>query len=361
MILSDRTRVDLRAGRCIARRANAGHGTPPRAFMLDADGSRRLPIRDDVGRAAFTLVELLVVIAIIAVLIGLLLPAVQAAREAARRSSCTNNLKQIGLAALNFETARRALVPAFVGDNSENDTRNSWATWAALLMPYLEQNQLSDLWDQERLVGWQQPTAYQTPIAAYVCPSRPAQVLSRNDFQVINGSGALSTNRPGGVLSDYAGCIGPHAQFVNSRGAVIPALPVSVTSDGIGPRLADYRLQVVLKDVLDGTSKTVLFGEKSIRPESMRGRAEDRSVFSQVRNTHRRMLGVSDVNGDRRPLLPPDNDTIPFANSSFGGPHEGTCLFVFVDGSVRPLGVNTTVDVLTALATRSGSEAVTIE
>jgi len=88
------------------------------------------PIR---SRRAFTLVELLVVIAIIGILVGLLLPAVQAARDAARRMQCSNNLKQIGLATHNFESAFRFLPPAFIGDNS--DAVNSWPTWNALILP----------------------------------------------------------------------------------------------------------------------------------------------------------------------------------------------------------------------------------
>jgi len=310
--------------------------------------------------AGFTLVELLVVIAIIAALIGMLLPAVQAAREAARRSSCTNNLKQMGLAALNYESARRALVPAWIGDNSEDDIRNSWATWGALLLPYLEHTQVAELWDPERLVGWQRRPAYQSPIPTYWCPLRPPHELSRNDFQVVNGSGVLTTQRPGGILTDYAASFGVHAAYINSTGAVIPAVPV-VSSDTIGPKLLDYRLQVPLKEVLDGSSKTALFGEKAIRPDSLRGKAEDRSVYSQVRNTHRRMMGISDVNGNRRPLLPPDNDNIPFANQSFGGPHPGVCIFVFVDGSVRAPTLATDIDVLTAIATRAGGEAAGVQ
>jgi prepilin-type processing-associated H-X9-DG protein len=70
------------------------------------------------------------------------------------------------------------------------------------------------------------------------------------------------------------------------------------------------------------------------------------------------MMGVSDVNGDVRPLLPPDNQNLPFANSSFGGPHPGGCNFVFADGSVHSLRISTPVNVLTALVTRAGGEVV---
>jgi prepilin-type N-terminal cleavage/methylation domain-containing protein/prepilin-type processing-associated H-X9-DG protein len=301
--------------------------------------------------AGFTLIELLVVIAIIAVLIGLLLPAVQKVREAAARIQCQNNLKQIGLAAHNYHDTNQYLVPAFIGDNSENATLNSWATWGALLLPYIEQQNVFNLWDLKRLVGYQSRAAYQTQVNIYLCPSRPAPVLSVNDFQVLDGS------RPGGALTDYAASFGTHAAFIRSTGAVVPAIPV-VTVDSVGPLLVSYQHQVSLVSVTDGTSNTTMFGEKSIRPSSLRGKNEDRSVYSQVRNTHRRMMGISEVNGDVRPLLPPNNQNLPFANSSFGGPHPGITNFVFVDGSVRSLRINTPVNVLTALVTRSGGEIV---
>ncbi|HZN35700.1 MAG TPA: DUF1559 domain-containing protein, partial [Pirellulaceae bacterium] len=89
-------------------------------------------------RAGFTLVELLVVIAIIGVLVALLLPAVQAAREAARRSSCQNNLKQIGLATHNFHDVYNQLPPLRVNNNR--------ATWFVLIMPYMEQENIERLW-----------------------------------------------------------------------------------------------------------------------------------------------------------------------------------------------------------------------
>jgi len=79
------------------------------------------------NRRGFTLVELLVVIAIIGILVGLLLPAVQAAREAARRMQCQNNLKQIGLAAMNFESAMKGLPPSSYDDDTTKSTRSTTA------------------------------------------------------------------------------------------------------------------------------------------------------------------------------------------------------------------------------------------
>src|SRR5436853_7868869 len=96
-------------------------------------------------RKAFTLVELLVVIAIIGVLVALLLPAVQMAREAARRTQCANHLKQLGLAAQNFNDVRGTLPPTRVS-NDGTDANQNWLTWAVLLMPYCEQQNFCSHW-----------------------------------------------------------------------------------------------------------------------------------------------------------------------------------------------------------------------
>jgi len=296
-------------------------------------------------RRGFTLIELLVVIAIIGVLVALLLPAVQAARESARRTHCANNLKQLGIASHNMHDVRKFLPPAFIGDNS--DVPNGWATWAALILPYMEGGTQYAHWDVARRAALQPPDAYQPQISTYVCPSRPVPVLSVSDFAT-----------PGGSLSDYAACFGSEAQYTASNGSLIPNMPNVVFDSALGEYLVTkWEGQTRLADILDGTSNTTLFGEKHIRPNSLRGKAEDRSVFSGVRNTHRRMMGIG-TGGKLRPLMPAHMQTHPQANSSFGGPHPEICLFAFCDGSVRTLRLEADLQTLTYLVNRSDGQII---
>ena len=295
-------------------------------------------------RAAFTLIELLVVIAIIAILIGLLLPAVQKVREAAARLQCSNNLKQVGLATHNYHDANQSLVPAWIGDNSKDP--DGWATWAVLLLPYLEQDSVYRLWDLRYPASKQSTAAYQQQLKMLHCPSRPDFVLSQGDFTTA-----------GGGLTDYAAAFGTAANFVNSNGAIIPTNPPVSADAGGNPIYTSWRGQLNFGSVTDGTSSTLMFGEKHIRPASLRGKNEDRSVFGGQNNSVRRMAGTA-PNGDVRPLRPANDQNGVKANESFGGPHTGVTQFVFVDGSVRPLSLTTDLQTLSNLITRAGGEVV---
>ncbi len=150
-------------------------------------------------RNAFTLIELLVVIAIIGILVSLLLPAVQQVREAARRTECLNNLKQIGLACANFESARRHFPTA--GGSAQDFWPNSFgnresyeaAGWMYQIMPYIEQDNLHR---QRKQLGWDGGDfpLISTPIKSYQCPSRGDRF----------GVWGLNTV----ALGDYAGIMG---------------------------------------------------------------------------------------------------------------------------------------------------------
>jgi prepilin-type N-terminal cleavage/methylation domain-containing protein len=297
----------------------------------------------------FTLIELLVVIAIIAILIALLVPAVQKVREAAARTQCTNNLKQIGLASHNFHDANKFLVPSWIGDNAADP--DGWAPWAVLLFPYLEQGQIYQLWNLEKLASTQPPAAYQQQLPVYHCPSRPPFVLSISDFVPA-----------GGGLSDYGCCFGTDADGSTSNGAIIPTADMNktVTTDASGNQVVlTWKGQLTFERILDGTSNTLMFGEKHVRPNSLRGKNEDRSVFGGQNNSMRRMAGNGVTTPtDQRPLRSPSDENGTLANESFGGPHAGVCLFALCDGTVRSVSIETSLQTLSYMIMRADGNPI---
>jgi prepilin-type N-terminal cleavage/methylation domain-containing protein len=311
--------------------------------------------------AAFTLIELLVVIAIIAVLIALLVPAVQKVREAANRTQCGNNLKQLGVATHNFHSAHGTLPP--------DRLANTWSSWAVLLMPYLEQDNVYKLWDVELRYYEQTNAARRNNIKSYFCPTRrvPVNDYSRNDDRT---SPTAYPNTPGG-LSDYASCQGTgNVAGARANGAMIVSDADAVDDDDdeitsglavapAGSRVVFWRGRLTFQHIPDGSTNTLLFGEKHLRPNILAnfGGGEDRSVYNGGRgNAFRRWAGRG-ADGVLRPLAQP-GETGNNAQQRFGGPHPGICQFVLCDGSVRALKVSIDIDTLTRLASRNDGEPV---
>jgi prepilin-type N-terminal cleavage/methylation domain-containing protein len=318
----------------------------------------RLSISRVPRRAGFTLVELLVVIAIIGVLVALLLPAVQSAREAARRMSCESNLKQIGLGVHNQNDVTNYLMPTTVGEGALAVTQgftdvpepDGFIMWSALLLPYIEQQALYQLWDIRIQTSRQPPQAYQQMIKSYLCPSRNGvrRPLTTGDFK-----------SPGGAVGDYNACQGtlPGVQNQNADGAFIPATPDFAREGGF-TIVAKYTPRLRLANITDGTSNTLFFGEKHIRPQSQWSKNEDRSIYGGQNNSSRRVAGIQqNATANHWVLQPPKADD-NIANRCFGGFHPGVCVFVMGDGSVRKISLNVNITTLTRLAMRMDGEPV---
>jgi prepilin-type processing-associated H-X9-DG protein len=331
-----------------------------------------------------SLIELLTVTAIISILTGLLVPAVQRAREAALRTRCQNNLKQIGLAVHNYHAVVQALPPSYI--------RQDWATWAVLILPHFDQENAYTGWDMQ-LRYYEQPERGTPadpdihPVAVYFCPARR---LPDVGLSVATGTTILTQDIPTGrdygpavhrpgALGDYAACMG-NVDNINGNGALsIGIAKAAVQPDGVpwtelekmsssphGTRITVYQSRTTLASITDGTSNTLLIGEKHVRPESRWGKTEDRSIYNGGwLMAFRRMAGAE--KNPRAPIYslvtdPNDSSDLVAAvrpsYQRFGGPHPGGCQFVFCDGSVRPVA-NTVDDItLGRLADRAGGEPV---
>jgi prepilin-type N-terminal cleavage/methylation domain-containing protein/prepilin-type processing-associated H-X9-DG protein len=323
-----------------------------------------IPCRDR-RRCGFTLIELLVVIAIIGVLVALLLPAIQAAREAARRASCTNNLKQIGVALLNYESAVKSFPPGRSGcDGSSAPPCNSapkqkhGASGFVMLLPYMEEADLhamahfenGGIWnDFDNAPDWRSDPQRVKLVNArpkvFVCPTSSAEstytdtvaytVLDTTPFTAATGSYALC-----------GGTIGPNASGNPKYG-----------NNG----LFRYWVPQRRRHVTDGTSTTFVCGEIVDSDSKMRDVAAPTKRCSigfwsfaiyndgALRSTEN-SLNTSPCTGSLR-------DAYGYkANGGFGSEHAGGGNFVFADGHVSFVNENVDLTVYRSTSTIAGNE-----
>lgn len=347
-------------------------------------------------RKAFTLVELLVVIAIIGILVGLLLPAVQSAREAARRMSCQNNIRQIGLAYHNFASAHGSkLPPSSIRGSAVGGAaaiRTGWGTW---LLPYMEQGTLGNQYrfDEDLASANNQPLLL-NKIPSWRCPSNG---ISPDTYQYNWSASGILTPTYSAAIADYHPCQGIHTTTWDLVGKEPESSQATLLdgSNDLYVRICAQQINVMtsLSEITDGTSNTILQGEGSAHPRFMVLRRDVTDAPDRPGNIgtpgnptpstpnpygHPNIgIGMllshgggwgdhlssiqfygATADGITQPGPYAINKTNDHAYYSF---HTGGANFVFVDGSVRFLSEQVPSGIIVDLLTRAYGEIVSVE
>ena len=328
---------------------------------------RRLrTLHGQVGRG-FTLVELLVVIAIIGVLVALLLPAIQAAREAARRSQCTSQMKQYGLAILNYETAKKALPPPY----TKNDGKVGKHGLTPFVLPYMEQGALFSQYDLKKNWDYDTPTAsnlkiQRTPIAVLKCPSAPPSatyVPNAIDYSVDTrfGFGSAASLAKNKLLSAPArirdrGIDGNNWSSVLAHFLVPASSPPTPTTNWVDDYTQD---PIRVRNVTDGMSNSIMIVECAGRPDYWEGKSfkgtDANGSLKEVKGIgwadDQNWFVIHNVCGDTQMMnCNNDNEIYSFHNQG--------CNFIFGDASVHFLQESIDPDVFVSLFTRAGDDVV---
>lgn len=309
---------------------------------MSAQDQRRHRASVRSGRSfGFTLVELLVVIGIIGVLVALLLPAVQAAREAARRTSCNNNLKQIGIALHMYHDSHQRMPPGWIAAHPTSGApywlgRPGWG-WAARLLPFLEQQAITDL-----LIDFGQPMtaavhdeARRTFVPVYRCASD----VGGREFTLPAGPMPMP-NYP----ANYSAMEVPAANYIGVFGTIQMLDACGGTGDCIGNGTMVFRVGFRFADLTDGLSQTFVVGERNSKysPSTWLG------VFAGAAHAPGRITAVA--------TTPPNS--VAGASFNFSSFHPSGTNFLAADGSVHLIAETIDIGAYHALCTRAAGDIV---